>query len=48
MALKIDSKDMKLGFWIGAGLFLFSIFAGIVTYLVNRARGQTGTGTQNG
>lgn len=44
--LKIDSKDVKLGFWIGAGLFLFSIVAGIITWLLNKARGQAGT--QNG
>lgn len=28
---KIDVKDIKLGFWIGLGLFLFTLVAGLVT-----------------
>ena len=33
----LDVKDIKLGFWIGAGLFLFSIILGLLTYLKNKA-----------
>lgn len=33
----LDVKDIKLGFWIGAGLFLFSVILGLLTWLKNRA-----------
>jgi hypothetical protein len=28
---KIDVKDVKLGFWIGLGLFLFTTLASLLT-----------------
>jgi hypothetical protein len=35
----IDVKDIKLGFWIGAGLALFSLIMGLLMSAVSRARG---------
>jgi hypothetical protein len=32
----IDVKDIKLGFWIGAGLALFSLLISLLTRLANR------------
>jgi|HubBroStandDraft_4_1064222.scaffolds.fasta_scaffold1545580_2 hypothetical protein len=32
-------SDVKLGFWLGAGLFLFALTLVITQYLVKRARG---------
>ena len=32
----IDVKDIKLGFWIGAGLALFTLVLTVLTRLANR------------
>jgi hypothetical protein len=31
-------SDVKLGFWLGAGLFLFALTLVLVQYLLERAR----------
>ncbi len=38
----IDIKDIKLGFWIGAGLALFSLFMTLLTWSINRAAKRDG------
>lgn len=48
MALRINTKDVTLGFWIGAGLFLFSLIVGVFTYLANKARNVGGGRQSNG
>jgi len=35
--MKIDIKDLKLGFWIGAGIALFSLVMTLLTWLTHRA-----------
>lgn len=35
--MKIDVKDIKLGFWIGAGLALFSLVLAMITRLWAKA-----------
>ena len=32
----IDVKDIKLGFWIGAGFCLFGIVAGVIAHLIGK------------
>ena len=34
-------SDVKLGYWIGAGLFLFALTLVLVRYLITRARGAS-------
>lgn len=34
MARFVNTGDIKLGFWIGAGLFLFGLVAGLLTHIV--------------
>lgn len=34
-------SDVKLGYWIGAGLFLFALTLVLVQYMIKRARGAT-------
>jgi hypothetical protein len=34
---KIDVKDVKLGFWIGLGLFLFTTLASLLTRVWGKA-----------
>jgi hypothetical protein len=37
-------SDVKLGYWIGAGLFLFALTLVMAQYLIKRARGAAATG----
>lgn len=37
-------SDIKLGYWIGAGLFLFALTLVLVSYALKRARGTSATG----
>lgn len=45
--MKFDIKDLRLGFWIGAGLFLFSAVLAILTWLVNKGTGGRGMGVKH-
>jgi hypothetical protein len=35
--MKMDVKDVKLGFWIGLGLFLFTTIVSLITRVWSRA-----------
>lgn len=38
----IDVKDIKLGFWVGAGFALFGALMALLLGLANRARSNPG------
>lgn len=37
-------SDVKLGYWIGVGLFAFALTLVLAQFLIKRARGATATG----
>lgn len=37
---KIDVKDIKVGFWVGLGLFLFTTLASLLTRVWARTLGS--------
>jgi len=32
----VNTQQIKLGFWIGAGLFAFSLAIGLITHVVHK------------
>lgn len=40
--MKIDFKDIKLGFWVGAGLALFSALMALLMRVISRAGHRDG------
>jgi hypothetical protein len=39
---KIDKPDVRLGFWIAAGFFLFGLVIAVVMWLLRKAEGAAG------
>lgn len=42
--MKFDVKDVKLGFWIGLGLFLFTTLVSLLTRLWSKSLGEARNG----
>jgi hypothetical protein len=40
--MKIDTKDIQMGFWLGVGLLLLSVLVGLITRAWSAAAGGLG------
>jgi hypothetical protein len=37
--MKFDWRDIKLGFWLAAGMAVFTLLLGLISRLISKARG---------